>query len=445
MKKSSILYISMAYLFALGACTPAAPTEADKPYLNQPKQEETANSTSMPTESLILASPTSNPAQTTQETAAPAAGKTDEATQTREVRSTASLPDPSRYTWQLVAGELNKPIGIVNAGDSSERLFVVLQRGVILILQDGVELNPPFLDIRERIGASGSEQGLLGLAFHPRYKENGYFYVNYTDLNGDTVVARYEVSADANLADPGSETILLQVDQPYPNHNGGDLAFGPEGYLYIALGDGGAGGDPEGRAQSLNTLLGKLLRIDVDGGEPYSVPADNPYASGGGLPEIWAYGLRNPWRISFDQLTGDLYIGDVGQNAWEEVDFLTAGNPGGVNFGWDYREGMHPYEGNPPAGTVLIEPVAEYDHGNGCSVTGGRVYRGSSLPEWQGVYLYGDYCSGLVWGLLKKPDGSWENGLLFETGMNISSFGQDEAGEVYLADRNGSIYRLSAK
>jgi glucose/arabinose dehydrogenase len=224
------------------------------------------------------------------------------------------------------------------------------------------------------------------------------------------------------------------------------LAFGPDGYLYIGLGDGGSAGDPQGNGQSLQTLLGKLLRIDVDQGDPYAIPADNPFASGGGKPEIWAYGLRNPWRFSFDAQTGDIYIGDVGQNQWEEVNFLEAGSPGGVNFGWNFREGTHPYQGAPSEGLSLVDPVAEYEHSLGCSVTGGEVYRGMNLPGWEGVYLYGDYCSGNSWGLLRSADGTWQSQLLFTTGFTIASFGVDDDGEIYLLDlQQGDIYRLTKK
>jgi glucose/arabinose dehydrogenase len=357
----------------------------------------------------------------------------------------STLPDPSIYNWQSVADGLERPVGLFNAGDGSGRLFVLEQPGTIRIIKEGEVLPTPFLDIVDRVGSGGSEQGLLGLAFHPNYAENGHFYVNYTDRNGNTVIARFSVSDNPDQADPASEVQLLGVEQPFGNHNGGMLAFGPDGYLYLGLGDGGSAGDPFGNAQSLSTLLGKILRIDVDDGDPYAIPPDNPFASGGGRPEIWAYGLRNPWRFSFDLLTNDLYIGDVGQNQWEEIDFLPAGSPGGANFGWNYREGAHPYEGSPPAGLNLIDPVAEYDHSQGCSVTGGYVYRGQDLPDWSGVYLYGDYCSGLVWGLLHLPDGSWQNARLFESGARITSFGQDQAGEIYLVDYQGGIYRLGKK
>ncbi len=258
-----------------------------------------------------------------------------------------------------------------------------------------------------------------------------------------TVIARYNVSAsDPNLADSNSEMRLLTIEQPYQNHNGGQLQFGPDGYLYIGMGDGGSVGDPLGNGQSLQTLLGKLLRIDVDNSQPYAIPGDNPFVSGGGLWEIWAYGLRNPWRFSFDRLTGNLYIGDVGQDAWEEIDYLPAGSPGGANFGWSYYEGMHAYRGSPPGEAKFVMPVAEYNHELGNAVIGGYVYRGQNLPAWWGVYLYGDYGSGRVWGLLQLADGSWQNTQLFDTGFSISSFGMDEDGEIYLVDDKGSIYVL---
>ena len=297
------------------------------------------------------------------------------------------LPDPVQYQWFLVASGLNKPVGLIHAGDGSGRLFIIEQPGAIRILQNGELFLTPFLDIRERVNDKSSEQGLLGLAFHPDYHNNGYFFVNYTNSRGDTVIARFRVSGDPNLADPATESQLMTIAQPYGNHNGGHLAFGPDGLLYIGTGDGGSGGDPEGNAQNLDMMLGKMLRLNVDD-LPYTIPPDNPYGD-----EIWAYGLRNPWRYSFDKLTGDLYIGDVGQGTWEEVDFIAAGAPGGANLGWDFFEGSHPFEGTVPEDLTLIEPIAEYDHSLGCSVTGGMVYRGD-LRTWQGVYLYGDYCTG---------------------------------------------------
>lgn len=351
-----------------------------------------------------------------------------------------SFPDPQAYAWTLYAQGFEKPLGLEYAGDGSERLFVLEQPGVIRILQDGQLLPEPFLDIRERVGDQGNEQGLLGLAFHPDYIENGYFYLNYTDTAGDTVIARFNVSADANRADPESELKILGVSQPYANHNGGDLTFGPDGYLYIGLGDGGSAGDPQGNAQDLSTLLGKLLRIDVDRANPYGAPSSNPFI-GQGRSEVWAWGLRNPWRFTFDPATGDIYIADVGQNQWEEINYLPAGAHKGANFGWDYFEGSHSFEGSPPPELDPVMPVWEYDHSQGCSITGGVVYRGS-MPAWQGIYLYGDFCSGKVWGLLQDAQGEWQNQLLYESGANITAFSSGPQGEVYLIDRSGRILRL---
>jgi len=357
----------------------------------------------------------------------------------------SELPDPSGYSWQVVVNGLDKPTSLVNAGDGTGRLFIVEQGGLIRVMKDGTVLPTPFLDLTTKVSCCG-EQGLLGLAFHPKYIENGYFYVDYTEKASNqlfTVVSRFNVSAnDPNQADSGSEMRLLNIEQPFQNHNGGELQFGPEGYLYIAMGDGGSFGDPNGNGQSLGTLLGKILRIDVDSSEPYAIPPDNPFVNGGGPWEIWLFGLRNPWKFSFDRLTGDMYIGDVGQDAWEEITYLPAGNPGGENLGWNYFEGTHPYRGSPPLNAVFVSPVAEYSHEIGISVTGGYVYRGKELPAWQGVYLYGDFSSGSVWGLLQLPDGTWQNALMFDTGSNVSSFGLDENGEIYLVDYNGSILIL---
>ncbi len=350
-----------------------------------------------------------------------------------------ALPNPSGFRWAEVANGFARPLGLEATADG--RLFVLEQRGVIWVIQNGAVLPDPFLDIRDRANASAFEQGLLGLAFHPQFLENGFFYVNYTRPGGDTVIARFSVSPEPNRAEPGSEVVLLVVDQPFANHNGGGLEFGPEGFLYIGLGDGGSANDPFGNGQSLDTLLGKLLRIDVDSAEPYALPADNPFAAGGGRPEIWVYGLRNPWRFSFDPGTSDLYIGDVGQNSWEEIDFLPAGTAGGVNFGWNQREGRHPFATQVTEG--LTDPIAEYDNtGFACSVTGGVVARDPVLPEWAGVYLFGDYCSGEVWGLVRDATGHWQGAVLFGTGLSVSSFGSGPDGSVYLVHHGGGIFRL---
>lgn len=359
--------------------------------------------------------------------------------------SVSVLPEPGGYSWQTVVTGLNMPEGLVNAGDGSGRLFIVEQPGLIRILKDGELLPTPFLDLTQKVNCCG-EKGLLGLTFHPNYAENGYFYVDYVELVDSTlytVVARYSVSAsDPDQADPGSELRILHIEQPFQNHKGGQLQFGPDSYLYIGMGDGGSEGDPLGNGQSLQTLLGKILRIDVDHGQPYTIPADNPFVNGGGLPEIWAYGLRNPWRFSFDILNGDLYIGDVGQDAWEEIDWLPGGSPGGSNFGWSYFEGTHPYRGSPSANEKFVMPVAEYSHDVGNAVIGGYVYRGQSLPAWQGVYIYGDYGTGRVWALLHLADGTWQNSQMFDTGLSIYSFGVDEQGELYMVEDTGSIMML---
>jgi len=375
---------------------------------------------------------------------------TGAALQASEAPSSVSvLPDPAGFTWRRLVDGLSSPVGLAHAGDGSDRLFVLEQVGIIRVLRDGSLLLDPFLDIIDRVGSQGNEQGLLGLAFHPQYAQNGFFYVNYTDKNGDTVIARFQVSANnPDQAAPASEARLLTVDQPFANHNGGAVVFGLDGHLYLGLGDGGSAGDPQGNAQSLDTLLGKILRIDVNqgpSGQSYAVPADNPFAFGGGRPEIWAYGLRNPWRFAFDRVTGDLYIADVGQNQYEEIDFLRAGSTGRLNFGWDYFEASHPYEGQPPANEVFIAPLAEYAHDQGCSITGGEVYRGTRLPEWLGVYLYGDFCSGNVWGLLRDAQGFGQNALLYHNVGRVTSFGADEAGEIYLVDRSGAILQLDRK
>lgn len=360
-----------------------------------------------------------------------------------EQQPPAQPPQPP--VWPEIALEevvhgLAKSIGVAHAGDGSGRLFVVEQPGRVRIIQDGRLLAEPFLDIRRLVTSSGSEQGLLSVAFHPRFAANGLFYVNYTGAQGATQVVRYQVSqSDPNMADPNAAKLLLTVAQPYANHNGGDMKFGPDGYLYIGLGDGGSAGDPHNNGQRLDTLLGKMLRIDVDGGDPYAIPPDNPFLGQSGRDEIWAYGLRNPWRFSFDRLTGDLWIADVGQNKAEEINFAPAGTPGGQNYGWNLYEGSLPYREGSLAGAIF--PVAEYSHDQGCSVTGGHVYRGQAYPTLQGHYLYGDFCSGRIWSLVWH-DGEWRNDELLTTGKRITSFGEDESGEIYLLDHDGVLYQV---
>lgn len=357
--------------------------------------------------------------------------------------ATAVAVQAAAPEWKMIANGLEHPVALVDVPDGSGRLLILEQPGRIRVFKNGFVLPDPFLDITDKVESGGTEQGLLGIALHPKFTSNGFFYINYVDRNNYTVIARYKVSGNPDLADKNSEKVLLHIKQPFPNHKGGHLAFGPDGYLYAGLGDGGSERDPNLIGQSLNTLLGKLLRIDVDHGDPYAIPGDNPFANGGGLPEIWAYGLRNPWRFSFDRQTRDLYIADVGQDLYEEIDFLPTGSPGGTNFGWSFREGLHPYKGHPPAGIKMVDPVWEYGHNLGCAVTGGFVDRSKLFPDLEGVYIYGDYCSGNVWGLQRGADGQWQNRLLFQTGLNISSFGQDQAGDLYLLDlQGGGIYKL---
>jgi glucose/arabinose dehydrogenase len=359
-----------------------------------------------------------------------------------------AAPDEASVTLAPYASGFDRPLFATHAGDGSGRLFVLEQNGNIWIVTDGQKSATPFLDVSDLISPSVfsgdyTEQGLLGLAFAPDYATSGRFYINYTDTNGNTVVARYSVSSDdPNAANPASAVTILTQDQPYDNHNGGQLAFGADGYLYIGFGDGGAGGDPENRAQNLGTWLGKILRIDVSG-DSYTVPDDNPFVgTEGALPEIWAYGLRNPWRFSFDTATNALYIGDVGQRDWEEIDFQLANSAGGENYGWRPLEGTHPYN-DEPAPENAVMPVAEYSHGEGVSVSGGYVYRGTLLPNLVGVYFYGDFGSGTIWSLYRDAAGTWQNTVFKQnTGNAISSFGQDEDGELYVVNYSGTILRF---
>ncbi len=356
--------------------------------------------------------------------------------------SLAIAADPIEL--ERLDGSYSLPLLVTHAGDASGRLFVVEQRGRILIIDRGRLLQTPFLDLTGRVG-SGNEQGLLGLAFHPDFEANGLFFVNYTDNRGDTMVSRFAASADPNRADDSSEVEVLSYDQPFSNHNGGHLAFGPDGYLYISSGDGGSGGDPRNNAQDLDSLLGKILRIDVDG-LPLAIPPDNPFVGDSSArDEIWAFGLRNPWRFSFDSRTGDLYIGDVGQNRVEEIDFQPGSSPGGENYGWRRKEGNSCF--NPSSGCDrpgLVDPILTYSHSQGCSVTGGYVYRGRSAAALKGLYLFGDFCSGTIWAAEARADGLWQSTRLLDSGLSISSFGEDEAGEVYVVDRGGRVFRLTS-
>jgi len=364
--------------------------------------------------------------------------------------SSADAVDIQIVVDDIVASGLQRPVQATHAGDGSQRIFIAEQTGYVRIFDEGVVISKPFLALPELITCCG-EQGLLGLAFHPNYTNNGYFYVYYTRLaDGASVIARYSVSADPNQADLQSAKILLTIDQPYANHNGGQLAFGSDGYLYIGMGDGGSGGDPQNNAQNKSSLLGKMLRIDVISGDPYGIPPDNPYVGVDGRDEIWALGLRNPWRFSFDRQNGDIFIADVGQNLWEEVDYVTAGTSGEINFGWRCQEGTHIYSTSPPCDdpvltSQFIDPIAEYSHSDGQSISGGYVYRGSEYPNLKGHYFYADFVQGKIWSMYKISTSTWSTPTLeLDTNFNISAFGEDENGEMYVLDYYGGTLRRLA-
>ncbi len=403
----------------------------------------TTVSTPVPT----FAAPTIVPPTTRPTATKPA--RTIDPSPTAPLQPTATTPGQTAGEFTLalepvIEGGLVRPDYVTHAGD--DRLFVVEQPGRIRIIQSGQLLDRPFLDMTDKVTTSGNEQGLLSVAFHPDYQNNGQFFVNYTrQRDGATVIERYTVSGDdPDRADDRSGKVILTIAQPEANHNGGLIKFGPDGYLYIGMGDGGGAGDRHGsigNGQDLEALLGKMLRVDVTNQDTYIVPPDNPFGN-----EIWSYGLRNPWRFSFDRATGDLYLADVGQNIYEEVDFQSASSTGGENYGWRNMEGRHcydPKEGCDPTGLVL--PIAEYSHDvGGCSITGGYVYRGSQYPALQGAYFFGDYCTGFIWSLQRDGD-QWRMTKRLESGVRISSFGEDVNGELYVVDHSGGVYRLSAK
>ena len=357
-------------------------------------------------------------------------------------------PNPSSVIFErLPVNGLVRPLYITPSGDGSGRLFLVQQGGIIYVLQPDTYERSVFLDLSQLVTwdantQSYTERGLLGLAFHPNYAENGLFYVNYTNRQGASHIAEYSVSDDPNVADMSSGRILFTQPQPFANHNGGHMAFGPDGFLYVSLGDGGAANDPLAAGQNPNTLLGTILRIDVNTDEGYGIPADNPFVGNdNGADEVWAYGLRNVWRFSFDMATGDLYLGDVGQNQYEEVNFEPADSPGGRNYGWNAFEASNVFNPRVNAPDAVL-PVAEYAHSEGCSVTGGYVYRGM-IEDLQGVYLYGDYCSGRMWYLYRDAQMNWQSGVFTDTEFQISSFGQAEDGELYVIDYAGDVYRMA--
>jgi glucose/arabinose dehydrogenase len=349
----------------------------------------------------------------------------------------------------VVASGLDHPVLVTNARDGTNRLFVVEQPGRIRIIKAGVLLPTPFLDISDGL-SKGAEQGLLGLAFHPDFRHNGRFYVDFTRADGDTAINEYRVSADPDVASKRTGRRIITIDQPFANHNGGGIAFGPDGYLWIGMGDGGGAGDPGNRARDLNSLLGKMLRIDVNRtsiGHNYRIPRSNPYVGRFGRDEIWSSGLRNPWRWSFDRVTGDLWIGDVGQDRYEEIDrsSTASGRGRGVDYGWRVMEGNHCYRpgtGCTTRGKIL--PIVEYSHREGCSVIGGYVYRGASVPALGSRYVFGDLCSGAIWTIPKGALRPATKVLLMDTDLQITSFGEDERGELYVMSLAGTVYRFEA-
>ncbi len=372
-----------------------------------------------------------------------------------EVPAESAEPTPTplgelRLTLAPVADGFDQPLYVTGYPDGSGRLVVLEKTGRAWLLDDGVRSAAPFLDL-SAVVSTQSEQGLLGMAFSPGFTDDGSVWVNYTRGDGATVISSFSVTGD--VVDPASEYVWLTIPQPYANHNGGMIAFGPDGHLYVGMGDGGSGGDPQGNGQNPQALLGKMLRLNVlyDATETrdtvYGIPSDNPHVGQAGwAPEIWASGLRNPWRFSFDRDTGDLWIGDVGQNAWEEIDFQPASSPGGENYGWSLWEATHPYPPDAsPSAEGFTMPVIEYDRQTGTSVTGGYVYRGSAQPMFWGTYFYADFSFGALWAAQRADDGTVATRLMIDNDMLIVSFGEDEAGELYVVDFNGGIYRMLAQ
>ncbi len=441
-----------------GASEPPLPTIVPVQPTGTSTPAATLSATISPTEPLPTVTTSSTPAQESNgdtlpsTSTPPASTPTPSSTNTPMPTATLSPTTPSTLPLDTIELKLNqiaegftRPVFLTPAGDGSNRLFVVEQAGRIFIMTDGTVNTTPFLDIVSLVGSDANEQGLLSMAFHPDYADNGLFFLNYTNKAGHTVIARYQVSDNPDTADPDSSQILLTINQPFANHNGGQIAFGPDGYLYVGMGDGGAANDPKNNGQTLTTMLGKILRLDIDHADPYGVPENNPFVNAGeARPEIWSYGWRNPWRFSFDPANGDMYVADVGQNQFEEVHVEATQTGGGQNYGWRLMEGLHCF--NPkdcdPTTLDVVLPLAEYDHQQGCSITGGYVYRGTRLPALAGLYLYGDYCSGTLWGLRREANGEWSQAEMLSTDLTISSFGQDEAGELYLVNHKGHIFQI---
>lgn len=440
------IFVLIASCVLLAACSPGG---------NEPVPTAEPSTTSLP-------SPLPPQVVTSESTSTVGPTVASEVTPTSEPEpspTVSPVPEPSATTptnspidsivlEPIITEGMQQITGLTHAFD--DRLFVMEQIGRIRIIENGQLLAQPFLDITDRVGSLASEQGLLGLVFHPDYAVagatgEGHFFVNYTDYSGNTHISRFSVLPnDPNRADPQSEIDYLTQNQPYHNHNGGSLAFGPDGYLYVGLGDGGSANDPLRAGQDISTLLGKVLRLDVDSFEgEYTIPADNPFVDlETARPEIWAYGLRNPWRFSFDRETGDFYITDVGQSQWEEINFQPAESSGGENYGWRTMEGTHCFDASTCDQAGLVLPIFEYDHSLGCSITGGYVYRGQLFPEMAGNYFASDYCSGMFWRLFKEGD-TWVQDMLLDSDLIVSSFGEDVNGELYALNYwSGGIYQL---
>ncbi|MEM8531864.1 MAG: PQQ-dependent sugar dehydrogenase [Chloroflexota bacterium] len=424
MRFANIVIVPLVGIFLLTACGNSAATQ------DQPASEVRVIPTapSEAEEPPATVAPEAQPDTEPSATSVPIA--TEIPTDEPEEVALVSLEDLRINVEPVVTG-LDRPLYVTHAGDGSNRLFVVEKAGRIIFLRDNTPATDPFLDITDRVSSRASEQGLLSVAFHPNYAQNNQLFVNYTNQEGSTVISRFEASGDT--VDPGTEMVLLTIEQPYANHNGGLVKFGPDGYLYVGMGDGGAADDPQNYAQNPNSLLGKMLRLDVDSGEPYAIPADNPWINTNEAEdEIWALGVRNPWRFSFDRDNGDLYIADVGQNAFEEVHIQRANSAGGENYGWNITEGYNCFQNSDCDLDQFVAPIAEYSHDLGCSVTGGYVYRGSTFASMHGAYIFGDYCSGRMWALRETTNGTWEQAEVLSSNLSISSFGEDESGELYL-------------
>jgi glucose/arabinose dehydrogenase len=434
MRKISLLFLSLT-LLALAACQTTELPEPTPPVINTAVPP---SNTPLPEPAISTATaePTVEPTQL---------AATDIPSTEIPAKATATaVPENlvSSITLEpIITRGLTQPLFLTHAFD--DRLFIVEQPGTIRIFQDGTLLETPFLELLDIVGSESNEQGLLGLAFHPNYQQNGLFFLNYTNNDGNTTIARYRVSSDPNVADLASVQILLTIPQPFANHNGGMIAFGPDGYLYVGMGDGGSQGDPQGNGQNRATLLGSLLRLDVDSADgSYTIPADNPFVGNPEWrPEVWAYGLRNPWRFSFDRLNGDLFITDVGTRSWEELNWQAGGTPGGQNFGWSIMEGSDCLVENcNPAD--FTQAIFEYETSRGCAVTGGYIYRGQRFPSLTGNYFMGDFCAGIIWSIFQQPDGSWQSAIVAESGQLITSFGEDVNGELYLVARTGQVLQI---